>query len=252
MPLLNVLSDLHLELEPFSPGQTDADVVVLAGDVHTGTRGIDWAKETYTGKPVVYVLGNHEYYGKAIPKHTDTLRDRAKGSNVHVLENESITVGDTVFLGCTLWTDFRLHGNSSIAGYDARQWMRDYRKIRVSPSFSQLRPDDTASFCARSLRWLREELGRAEGKRVAVVTHHAPSGRSIPGGQEDNRLDPAYASNLDDVIAASGASLWIHGHLHTRADYMIGETRVVCNARGYPDETGHGFEPGLTVEVSDL
>ena len=99
MPLLNVLSDLHLELEPFSPGQTDADVVVLAGDVHTGTRGIDWAKETYTGKPVVYVLGNHEYYGKAIPKHTDTLRDRAKGSNVHVLENESITVGDTVACG---------------------------------------------------------------------------------------------------------------------------------------------------------
>lgn len=249
MPSLNILSDLHMEFAPFSPGCTDADVVVLAGDVHTGTKGVDWAMEAFEGKPVIYVPGNHEYYGKAIPKHTDALRERATGSNVHVLENENITIGDTVFLGCTLWTDLRLHGNSAIARYDAKQWMTDYGKIRVSPKFRKLHPDDTASFCAGSVRWLREELGRAEGKQVVVVTHHAPSGLSMPEQDTDGRLDPAYASNLDDMVAASGACLWIHGHVHTRADYMIGGTRVICNARGYPDETDHGFEPGLIVSV---
>ena len=76
---------------------------------------------------------------------------------------------------------------------------------------------------------------------------HLTRGRSTASGNEDSRLDPAYASNLDDVVAVSGARLWFHGHLHTRADYTIGGTRVVCNARGYPDETGHGFEAGLTV-----
>ncbi len=44
--------------------------------------------------------------------------------------------------------------------------------------------------------------------------------------------------------------LWVHGHLHSRSDYRIGATRVVCNARGHVDEAS-GFDPAFTVDIGD-
>jgi predicted phosphohydrolase len=131
---LHILSDIHLEHAPFNPPKTEAEVVILAGDIHAGIKGITWAMVTFQNAPVAYILGNHEYYGQAIPKHIIKLKELAQGSNVHVLENDAFVLGDVVFLGCTLWTDFELFGNPRVAGFYATQSMTDYRKIRVSPS----------------------------------------------------------------------------------------------------------------------
>lgn len=112
---IQLLRDLHIEFGSYRYPDVESDVVVLAGDIHTKTQGIQWALENITDKPVIYVLGNHEYYGKTYPKLIDTAKELAKGSNVHVLENEVLTLGGVNFLGCTLWTDFELFGDPRIA-----------------------------------------------------------------------------------------------------------------------------------------
>lgn len=246
---LYISSDLHIEFEAFHPPAFDVDIVILAGDIHVKDKGFAWAKETFPDKPVLYILGNHEYYGKAYPKHVNDLKEKAKGTNVHILENEAIEIGGVRFLGCTLWTDFRLLGDPRMAGYEATQKMTDYRKIRISPSFRKLRSIDTAGIHAQSCDWLKHEVQKKEGCTKIVITHHAPSPRSIPESCREDILSAAYASNLDDFIEKSDVKLWIHGHLHWQSDYCIGNTRVICNPRGYPKEANEAFIPDFTLEV---
>jgi len=107
---LRVLSDLHLEFGPFEPPPCAADVVVLAGDIHTGTQALPWIQQHFPGMPVVLVLGNHEFYGHAAPALVEEFRAAVTGTNVHLLENAAVELAGWRFLGCTLWTDFCLHG----------------------------------------------------------------------------------------------------------------------------------------------
>lgn len=247
---LLVYSDLHIEFSPFDPPIIDVDVVILAGDIHVKKGGLDWAKEKFEKTPVLYVMGNHEYYGEALPKHLVKLKEQATGTNIHILENEAITIGDVTFLCCTLWTDFNLFGDPRIAGFEATQTMTDYQKIRVSPTFRKLRSVDTAGIHQNSINWLKQELEKYRKQKLVIVTHHAPSMFSVPEQFKEDILNAAYASHLDEVVAKSGAKLWIHGHTHTQFDYKIGDTRVICNPRGYcPYEPNEEFIPDLVLEV---
>jgi predicted phosphodiesterase len=246
---LQIFSDLHVEFESFYPPETEADVVILAGDIHVGKKGIDWAKTNFADQQVLYVLGNHEYYGRAYPKHIDDLRKLTSSSNVHILENDRLVIDDVTFLGCTLWTDFQLFGDPKIAGYYATQRMTDYHKIRVDPQYRKLRSLDTAVIHAKSLRWLQESVLNLQGEKLVIITHHAPSARSIPTSFQEDILSAAYASLLEAFVAESGAKLWVHGHLHSQQDYSIGNTRVICNPRGYPDEPNQSFIPNLIIEM---
>ncbi|MFB2967684.1 metallophosphoesterase [Aerosakkonema sp. BLCC-F183] len=246
---LHILSDLHIEFESFTPLVNNADVIILAGDIHVGKKGVDWAKHYFPYLPVIYVLGNHEYYGKAFPKHIDDLKKAVEGTNIHILENDSLIINDIKFLGCTLWTDFSLFGDPKIAGYEATQIMTDYRKIRVSPDYRKLRSIDTTIIHNKSLRWLSEELLNNQNNKIVVITHHAPSKRSLPECDRDDILSAAYASNLDKFVEESSISLWIHGHIHCQHDYLLGSTRVICNPRGYPDERNNNFIPDLTIDL---
>ena len=99
---LHILSDLHLEFEPFTPPAVGADAVILAGDVSTGRNGLKWALKNFADLPVIYVLGNHEFYGQKLQKLIAELKEMAQGTNVHLLENESCTIGEVTFLGDSL------------------------------------------------------------------------------------------------------------------------------------------------------
>lgn len=246
---LHFFSDLHLEFGPAELPATDADVVVCAGDVHTGTRGLDWITSHFPGKPVIYVLGNHEFYHHALPALTERLRRAAHRTEIHLLENQALELGGYTFLGCTLWTDFAIRGNPQLAMLVAQHMMNDYQIVRSSAANRTLRPDDTRKLHRESVAWLKRELPLHDPTRTIVITHHAPSARSEAPVHADSPLTPAFASNLDGLVAASGVPLWIHGHTHHNVDYHLGSTRVLTNQRGYPSENCPGFGPGLVLEV---
>jgi predicted phosphohydrolase len=248
---IQVLSDLHLDVGPIALPQTNADVVVVAGDVHPKLGGLKWLIEHFQKQLVIYVAGNHEYYGKSLPHLTEKLSSTANGTNVFFLENESVDVNGVRFLGCTLWTDFELLGSSAVARDLAREQMNDYRRIRLSThQYRKLRPTDTAGFHYRSRNWLRKATSdSASCHRLVIVSHHAPSVLSLPPVRRNEELSGAYASHLDELVEQSGAVLWLHGHIHQSSDYLLGHTRVLCNPRGYRDSPNPDFNPALLIEV---
>ncbi|HEU4557970.1 MAG TPA: metallophosphoesterase [Longimicrobium sp.] len=244
---LHVVSDLHAGFAAFDPPDTGADVLVLAGDVDVGVRGMKLAREWARGRPVIYVAGNHEFYGESIPRHITKLADAAAGTEVRFLENEATVIGGVRFLGCTLWSDFDLFGDRTVAVAAARTVMNDFRKIRVDPAYRRFNPHDAMGLHGRSLRWLLARLDEPWSGPTVIVTHHAPSLRSVRPKRRSDPAAPAYASNLDALLDGR-AALWIHGHTHLCCDYTVGGTRVIANQRGYPQEKT-GFDPAFTVDV---
>jgi predicted phosphodiesterase len=97
---LHILGDLHLEFGTAKVPVTDADVVVLAGDIHLGREGRKWARSHFQDKPVVYVLGNHEFYRHSLPDLTETLKRETDGSHIHLLENSAVEI-DGYVIGST-------------------------------------------------------------------------------------------------------------------------------------------------------
>ncbi len=246
---LHIISDIHAEFADYQPAQTEADVVVVAGDVHVGRNGRTWIRTNFPLQPVIYVLGNHEFYRNALPKLTEDLERESNGSHIHLLENRAVNIGGITFLGCTLWSDFKTGGDPAAAKIAAEETMSDYHLIRVSPEFRKLRARDTERLNARSVEWLKQTLSNCEPARTVVVTHHAPSARSIPPCHAGSILNGAFASDLEPLVTGSGVPLWIHGHTHHCVDYRLGTTRVISNQRGYPDALVQGFVPDLVIEV---
>jgi predicted phosphodiesterase len=248
---LHILSDLHIEFGNFDIPETNADVVILAGDIHVGTKGIEWATEAIKGKNVVYIIGNHEYYRSALPKVTEKIKSISEETNIHVLENDSITIGNVKFLGCTLWSDFHLLNNLDVSAAIAAEKMNDYALIRHSPKFRQLKPYDTAILHRNSRVWLEKQVNSNTdaGTKTVVITHHAPSIHSVPERYKKDYLAAAFASNMEDFISDSQIDLWVHGHIHDPSDYKIDNTRVVCNPRGYVGEIHPGFIPEFIIDL---
>lgn len=244
---LHVLSDLHQELGVYAPTRTDAEVVVLAGDIHQGSQGIQWAQRHFPKRRVIYVMGNHEFYGCDVQYLVRGCQAEARGTNIHLLENQSVQVGGVTFLGCTLWTDFKLWPKPAEALEAAKDYLNDFRLIRT-PS-GRLRPVDTVQFHQASVAWLKSELKKGDPKKTVVVTHHAPSEQSIPPQNGGDILNAAFASDLDSLIRASRVPLWIHGHTHYNVDYKIGTTRVYSNQRGYPEEKVQRFDRENIIEI---
>lgn len=230
---IQILSDIHLEFEDYKLDYSGSDIVVLAGDVHIGDKGIKWVFDQIIDIPVVYVLGNHEYYRNTYPRLIRKIKLQTQGSNITLLENESLRIEDVVFHGCTLWTDFNIFGNPRVDGYECQQKMTDYKKIRREPNYSKIRALDVAVINNHSARWLSNDYENNKGQKNIIVTHHSPSANSLPEMHRKDRINAAYASNLESLIEKLSPELWIHGHIHESSDYRIGQTRVVCNPKGY-------------------
>jgi len=232
---LQVMSDIHLEHAPFYPEQSDANLVILAGDIATGTDGVLWARDTFQCS-VIYVCGNHEYHAPCLSmaEHMAAMKEASESSNVMLLDNDIIEIGGVRFLGSTLWTDLSDFGSTLycdrdniVAGHDADN----------APTHFSV--EDQQALFERNSDWLKTELERPfEGKTV-VVTHHAPSVRSLHPQYVGNCWNPCFMSDLEGLMP--GVDLWLHGHTHSSFDYRVGTTRVVCNPRGYPS-TFDGWE----------
>lgn len=247
---VKLLSDLHIEFEELYTTFDGADVVVFAGDVNIGTKGIEWIKRQNIACPIIYVLGNHEYYRHSYPRLISKVMEAAQYSNIHVLENRAVTIDGIGFHGATLWTDFKLFGDPRLAGQRCQEVMNDFKLIRRDPSYSRLRAIDAAMIHKTSLQWLAESLSTSECRTNIVISHHAPSKRSIPEQYQGDIVSAAYASHLDEFIETHNPDYWFHGHIHNSFDYKIGNCRVICNPRGYSnEERNKSFELNKLIKV---
>lgn len=255
---LNILSDLHIGFSALDTPLNDADVVVLAGDVAPPRQAAQWALRLK--KPVVYVLGNHEFYGSSIDVAAAEMKQLCEGTQVHVLDNDAIVIDGVRFLGSTLWTDFKLFGDGTeraTAVVEAQRLMRDFSRIRLSESLGEaadalFMPDDAAKLFQRNATWLDRTLDLPHAGPTVVVTHHAPSPRSIHPRFAGSLLNACFVSDAGHLVGANRAQWWIHGHTHDSFDYCLNGTRVICNPRGYAKagiNENARFDPDLMIEV---
>lgn len=262
---IQLASDLHLEflgrdwpgerLISYEPG---SDVLVLAGDIADGAQAfnifINWPV------PVIYVAGNHEFYGHSIEHMRHKMREGAALNRIHFLENESVEIGGVRFLGTTLWTDYRLTLNRTQRQLmeHAQLRLNDHRLIRTGRH--DFTTQDALDRHEIARAWLESELAKPfEGKTV-VVTHHAPHPLSVHPRYVGDQLSAAFVSDLADLMP--NVDLWLHGHVHDSFDYQVGRCRVVANPAGYITNRGWAtdrdrlnfenelFQKGLVLELN--
>ena len=261
---LLVLSDLHIEFADFSldvEAVQAADVVVLAGDIGSGWKGLEWARRSVPDKPVVYVCGNHELYGWHWLETLEEMRDVAGSLDINFLENDEVSIDEVRFLGASLWTDFEYFGSEYTEEMmrHAQNGLNDFRRIWASQGSDRqlLTPAMTLERHRVSRAWLEGELAGGDPERTVVVTHHYPHRDSTAAQFVDDDLTAAFGSHLPTQMLTRSA-LWIHGHTHSSCNYMIEhagrQTRVLCNPRGYPRGRSQSFEnaefdPSLIVTL---
>ncbi len=242
---LSVFSDLHLEA--FNQGrflpESTAEVIVLAGDIDVGVKGLEWAAEQFLGKTIIYVPGNHEFYDSSIENVRSGLRERAQQLGINLLDNGTLTLGDVKFFGTTLWTDFDLYKNNlehdqSLMEEQIYSLIPDFKKIECRRGKS-LAISDLKALFAEAIAWLNVELTKPFHGRKVVISHHAPLAACIPRQYKNSPLSPAFASALNQMMGEM--DLWIHGHVHEPVDFVCSGTRVFSNPGGYPNE----FDPLL-------
>ena len=241
-------SDLHTEFgfEALRKSDIKGDVLVLAGDIAGKPKELLRYLHSLAGSiPILYVMGNHEFYGhdfiEGLPRYRKAVESQ---SGAYFLEIRSVAIGGVRFLGCTLWSDFF----GGMQGKGAERDINDFRFITLEGS--PLRWTDVAYRHRESLAWLRKELETPFPGPTVVITHYAPSALSNPPRFAGSPISGAFYSNLDDLIAETQPSLWIHGHMHDSSDYAIGATRVVCNPFGYAEiEVNAKWDPTAIIEV---
>ncbi|WP_342739365.1 metallophosphoesterase [Bradyrhizobium sp. B117] len=258
---LFIASDLHGEAWSHDytvPEGLDFDVAVFAGDVHNAYRAVSWIsnQRALWGKPILFVAGNHEYYGSVLQDAAAVIRDAARRTNVTFLDADAVPViGGVRFLGCTMWTDYRFDAESQAHGLHAGKWINDHKMIRTSGGAefpAAFTPLEALKRHTTERRWLTERLAEEHDGPTVVVTHHAPHPRSLHERYaDDGAINASFISDLSDLIEEHQPSLWIHGHVHNTFDYAVGETRVVCNPHGYAWEPNPQFIPDLVVEIPE-
>lgn len=260
---IQVLSDLHVDYNKYryTAGAsllTECDVVVIAGDTsNSGKDSIQWARMHFgADMPIVMVLGNHEFYHGEVHTRLEEARETAAKKNIHLLENDRIEINGVEFLGCTLWTDYQLFGDSitlkTMAMDDAQWGLSDHHYCQWGSM--RFEPKHALQWHIKSRQWLETMFQTHPSQPRVVVTHHGISFRSVAPRFQDDRLTPAFASNLDELVLKSKARFWVHGHTHDRFRYNIGSTEVTVNPYGYGEEHARrpndpGFQDALIVEV---
>lgn len=235
---IGVFSDLHLEASSCSISTADLDVLVLAGDIGVDFSDILHFFQTQVPPdlPVVMVLGNHEYEGKVVQQAIPALKQMLQAfPNVHVLENEAITLCGIKFIGCTLWSDFAIGKQPAVEMNWASSCVADFNNIFVQTESKEtvpLSPQYVRDVLhQRSVLFLEQELIlKNTTEPIVVVSHFAPHPRSIHPDYH-SALNGYFVSDLSHLLGYS--EFWIHGHVHNSFDYTELGTRVISNPRGY-------------------
>ena len=284
---IKLVSDLHLEFSDINIQNTDnCDVLILGGDIcvaqdlhdhpelvnssdqaaiASGTglgrrqqaaqRYRDFFKRCSFQFPhVIYIMGNHEFYNGKFYAGIDYMREElAKYPNIYMLEQDTKVIDDVTFVGATLWTD--MNKGDPLTMHAIEGMMNDFRIIRNDRrNFAAMSARDVADRHARTLGYFRSVLAEQHDRKFVVVGHHTPSFQSChPMYGNDTLMNGGYHSDLSEfILDHPQIKLWTHGHTHHPFDYKIGETRIVCNPRGYEND-GYsertGWNPNIVLEV---
>ena len=247
-----LISDLHLDFSEAPESMYDwrGDVLLIAGDTSEDkfrTRYLESVYDKFSkmAPVVVEVSGNHDYYSSYLDQADENTKSfLEQWPNIHFLQDSALTHLPVDIFGSTFWTDF---GEDPLAIMTANQVMNDYRQIRSKKlGYRRIQPLDTLKICRQSKKSLLEFLGsREKSKPLVVVTHHAPSILSVhPNYAHEKYLNLAYYSDQSNLILDHPEiKFWCHGHTHYYFDYELGETRVLCNPRGYPNERPESLPP---------
>ncbi len=282
---IKLVSDLHLEFSDCVINNNDnCDVLILGGDImiaqdlhdhHAAdfdpysnntladlsrkmqkvARFRDFLKRCSFQFPhVIYIMGNHEFYNGKFYASIDHMRDEiAKYPNIYMLEQDTKIIDNVVFVGGTLWTD--LNKGDPMTMHAIEGMMNDFRVIRNDKrEFARMSARDVATRHARTLSYFRLMLSEHKDKKCVVVGHHSPSFQSVHEDYKSQYLmNGGYHSDLSEfILDHPQVKLWTHGHTHYPFDYVIGETRIVCNPRGYENEgysENTGWNPNIVLEV---
>jgi len=246
---IHILSDLHLEFDDFSPPETDADIVILAGDIHTGSDGLSWARKAFPDKEIIYVSGNHEFYHHLYDQLLAEFRWQAEAQQIHFLENRQCVLNGIRFLGCTLWTDYNCYVEHSqeqsmqLLGNS----LADHKLIKKDLKGRLFSPEDALKLHEKSLDWLSYELNQPFPGKTVVISHHGPSLDCKHRIYGHSDLAPGFYSDLSYLLDKS--DYWIYGHTHSNLNIQHNQTHLIANQRGYPNEEIKGFEPGLVITI---
>lgn len=264
MMKIRPFSDLHLEFASIDLAPIGEDVIIFAGDIGIHTTGMQVANKVARGfdVPVLYVAGNHEYYrtpSMALDAHTwegtpgdigreaDHTSKIVKGETTF-FEKTCCVYEGVRFIGGTLWTDMEYFGKNYVIEYKVKRGMNDYRAIWTEYNHP-ITVELVIERHKETLAFFKEKLSEPFDGPTVVISHHTPSSLSVPEEYKTNDITAGYTSRLEEFILDHEPALWIHGHTHSRFDYMIGKTRVVCNPRGYIPYEDTGFDPNLIIEV---
>lgn len=262
---LRIMSDLHLDFTPVNVDELNLqkdEVVVFAGDLGEQKLPVPFVKEVAARvRQVIYIMGNHEYYGGKIETTAFEIREAIDRTNVFVTDRGVFEIDDVMFICATLWTDFG-GGHPGIMQL-AKNYMSDYTHIRQGSAgdswgavgSTNITPDFIYTKHHGDRVFLLDSLKENRDKKCVVVTHHAPSFKSVGPRFRNANGNEFFFTNLEWMVDDHPQiKLWIHGHMHDNADYQIGETRVICNPRGYTskyhgDVENPNWNSKLEVEV---
>lgn len=264
-----LFSDIHLEMELWKNARPIGDhfivpplpddretILLLPGDVAYLDKPYMLlpflAKMKQRFKEVVYVPGNHEFYGGSLTHSVERARAPIQMTRTKLLDNQTCVIDNVLFIGTTLWTDY---GNNHLVMFDASTKMRDYHVIRIGGDDGyryKITPNDILARHNECRRWLTEQLEKGHAgdyDGVVVLTHHAPCSKSIAVRFAGDNLNGCYFSDLSELMDF-GPTLWVHGHTHTPFDYDMYQTRVMCEPRGYqPYGEISGYDPLKVIEM---
>lgn len=251
---------------------TNHDPYVTLGHEYRSNRYHDFMQRCSQKFPhVIFIMGNHEHYNGDFSKTEAHLKNVLSYlKNVYVLEKEIKQINDVTFIGGTLWTDMNqrdpltlyhmtkmmndfisVDNSNRVVNYKAsipmdkpvgmsdEEWIakplsertREVFKTRT-PRFS---PEDAVEDHEKFCNYIQQVIEGKFDQKFVVVGHHSPSRQSThPRYKNETIMNGGYSSNLDDfIIDHPQIKLWTHGHTHEDFDYIVGETRIVCNPRGY-------------------
>lgn len=276
---VQILSDLHLEFADYKITNThDADALILSGDIMIANEFHRSKKSPYRDHSltnqfrdflqscsqqyhhVFYVAGNHEFYSGEWWGSLEDLYDAcAPYSNVHFLEQDRVELNGFIFIGGTLWTD--LNKRDPLTMHSITNIMNDFRLIRNDQlGYRKLSAMDTIERHAATVEYFKRTLynirNSKKDHKIIVITHHGPSFKSVADEYKDDTIaNGAYCSDLSNfILDHEEIILWTAGHTHHAYQYMIGNTLVVCNPRGYqnPSKEHTGWDPDLVLDLNAL